>query len=44
MKMTRRYVNLAAADITSDYDRFSPLANAKRKTSRARAIHRAEED
>ena len=44
MEMTRRYVNLAAADITSDYDRFSPLANAKRKTSRARAIHRAEED
>ena len=44
MEMTRRYVNLAAADITSDYDRFSPLANAKRKTCRARAIHRAEED
>ena len=44
MEMTRRYVNLAAADITSDYDRFSPLANAKRKASRARVIHRTDEE
>lgn len=42
MEMTRRYVNLAAADITSDYDRFSPLANAKRKASRARVVHRTD--
>lgn len=44
MEMTRRYVNLASDDITSDYDRFSPLANAKRKASRARVIHRAEDE
>lgn len=44
MEMTRRYVNLAAADITSDYDRFSPLANAKRKASRTRVIQRSDKE
>ena len=38
MEMTRRYVNLAAADITSDYDRFSPLATTKKKASRTKNI------